>query len=342
MTERRIRVLIVDDSAFARKVLREILSRAPDIDVVGTATDGIDALEKASLLKPDVLTLDLVMPNLDGLGFLKALPETPTPRVVIVSKSDGQSESVLAALDAGAIDVVQKPTALATDQLYELGAELIAKVRMAADAVPRLSAVKPAERAVAALPPSATRLVVIGASTGGPQALTRVLSGLPADFRPPVAIVLHIPVGYTQALAERLDSICALDVREAADGMEFRSGLVMVARAGVHLRVRAEGDRFFAQFTDRPTTTPHRPAVDVLFESAAEAAGAGVLGVVLTGMGDDGLAGATKIHAAGGVLLTESRLSCVVYGMPRVVQEAGLAREQHAVDQMASALVRLS
>lgn len=342
MSDARIRVLVVDDSAFARKVIRDVLSRSPELEVVGTATDGLHALEQVSLLMPDVLTLDLVMPNLDGVGFLKALPKPNAPRVVIVSKSDGQSELVLAALEAGAVDVVQKPTALATDQLYELGAELVEKVKVAAGAAPQMAERVPRNPPKATPAKSKTELVVVGASTGGPQALTRFLTKLPADYGAAMAIVLHIPVGYTKAVAERLDEVCLLDVREAEDGMELRPGLVLLGRAGLHFRVKRTAGRLVAELTAEPSDTAHRPSVDVLFASAAEEVGPSAIGVVLTGMGDDGLDGARKIHAAGGILLTESRASCVVYGMPRVVMEAGFSREQPDIDSMAAALARLS
>lgn len=340
MSERRTRVLIVDDSAFARKVLRDVLNRAADVEVVGSATDGLHALEQVSLLSPDVITLDLVMPNLDGLGFLKALPRPSAPRVLIVTRSGSQSDLVLAALEAGAVDVVEKPTALATEQLYELGGELIAKVRAAANASTREGPTRERQPLPAVKRKRSSKLVVIGTSTGGPQALTRLMRSLPEDFPAAMAIVLHIPVGYTKAVAARLDEVCALDVVEAEEGLELKPGRVVLARAGEHLRVRRDGDRWVAALSTDPLATPHRPSVDVLFHSAAEVAGEDAVGVVLTGMGEDGLAGARSIHAAGGVVLAENRSTCVVYGMPRAVTEAQLSAEQPGIDEIAAALVR--
>ncbi|HEY0710620.1 MAG TPA: response regulator, partial [Polyangia bacterium] len=215
-----VRVLVVDDSAFARKVVREVLSSA-EIDVVGTARDGLEALELIATLKPDVMTLDLMMPNLDGLGVLKALPAEGAPRVVVVSISGSDSALGIEALLSGAVDIVQKPTALATDRLYELGAELRAKVIAAATARALAGAVgvaapvsEPTPVAEASASGSYVDIVVVGTSTGGPQALTRLLSGLPKDFPAAIGIALHIPDGYTQGLAHRLAARGPLLVKE--------------------------------------------------------------------------------------------------------------------------------
>lgn len=336
------RVLVVDDSAFARKVLRQVLSSAGGLEVVGTARDGLDALEKVAELAPDVLTLDLVMPGLDGLGVLRALASMPgAPRVVVVSSADEESELAVAALQAGAVELVRKPTALATDRLYALGAELVEKVRTAARAALRPpSESSPVARSpVGALAPS-RRLVVVGTSTGGPQALTQLLAALPPDFPAPLVLALHIPPGYTLAVARRLDSRCPLEVVEAEEGMEVRPGRVVLARAGHHLKVERYGAVGVARLDLHPLRTPHHPSVDVLFESAARAWGADTVGVVLTGMGDDGLAGARAIRAAGGTVLTEAESSCVVYGMPRAVDEAGLATATAPLEGLVALLER--
>jgi two-component system, chemotaxis family, protein-glutamate methylesterase/glutaminase len=337
VSERPIRVLVVDDSAFARKVVRDILSARGGFEVVAIARDGIDALERIAELAPDVVTLDLVMPNLDGLGVLEALKSLPhRPRVVVVSMAGEDSELGVAALAAGAFEVVKKPTALPTARFYELAGELCNKVE-AAGRRPSAAAV-PSETPVAtpARAPGTVRLVVIGASTGGPQALTQLLRALPADFPVPIAIVLHMPEGYTEAFAHRLDTDCALEVKEARDGLALQAGTVVLARAGVHLVLAAKDASLVAELGVVPFDTPHRPSVDVLFESAARARGPGVLGVVLTGMGSDGLAGARAIRTAGGQVLTESAQSCVVYGMPRSVFEAGLSSAAAPIERMAS------
>jgi two-component system chemotaxis response regulator CheB len=331
-----IRVLVVDDSAFARKVVREVLTAA-GIEVLGIARDGLEALEKIAALKPDVVTLDLVMPNLDGVGVLSALPKDG-PRVVVVSMAGEDSALGLAALEAGAVEIVQKPTALAVERLYEMRDELVAAVTAAAAArVPPLGAVQKILERPAAVTKS---FVAIGASTGGPQALSRVIKSLPADFPVPMAVVVHLPPGYTQSFAERLDGEAAVEVVEASPGLPFIPGRVVIARAGMHLKLAGTADGVHAVLSTTPTDTPHRPSVDVLFESAAEVYRGGVLGVVLTGMGDDGTRGARKIHAAGGEILTEAESSCVVYGMPRCVVEAGLSRASVRIEGMTAAIVR--
>jgi two-component system chemotaxis response regulator CheB len=346
----RIRVLVADDSAFARKVVREVLSASPKIEVVGIARDGLEALERIEELKPDVLTLDLLMPHLDGIGVLRALPLANRPRVVVVSISDEDSALGVEALHLGALDVVQKPTALATDRLYELGAELVAKVTAAAGArIIDPSALPP--RAPVSLPARGRRettLVVIGTSTGGPQALARLLAELPGDFPAPIAIALHIPEGYTRSLAERLNGHCALEVVEAQDGMELRPGLAVVAPGGNHLTFARKGGKLLARVdrkvgpaADRLSASGlHVPSVDMLFESAVAEMGRGVMAVVLTGMGDDGLEGAKKIRGAGGAVLTEAESSCVVFGMPRSVLEAGLSTGEAPLERMAALMVR--
>ena len=337
-----IRVLVVDDSAFARKVLRQVLANA-GLEVVGTARDGLDALEKVAELAPDVLTLDLVMPGLDGLGVLRALASMPSaPRVVVVSSTGEESELAVSALQAGAVDLVHKPTALATDRLYELGAELVAKVNTAARAVVRPGMEPPAviKPELGPAPAPWRQLVAVGTSTGGPAALTQLLSMLPADFPAPLVLALHIPPGYTDALARRLDGHSALEVVEASDGVELRPGRAVLARSGMHLKVERDGERAWAVLDRLPMNTPHHPSVNVLFESVAAGWGADAVGLVLTGMGDDGLVGAGAIRAAGGHVLTESASSCVVYGMPRVVDEAGLSSGSASLKELPALLER--
>ena len=343
MTAPPIRVLVVDDSAFARKVLRQVLTAAPGITVVDTARDGLDALEKIAALRPDVVTLDLVMPHLDGLGVLRSLAGTQSPpRVVVVSSAGEESELAVSALQAGAVDLVHKPTALATDRLYELGAELVTKVNTAARAVVR-PGVEPASVSKPQLGPAPSpwrQMVAVGTSTGGPAALTQLLSALPADFPAPLVLALHIPPGYTDALARRLDGHSALEVVEAADGVELRPGRAVLARSGMHLKVARDGERAWARLDRLPADTAHHPSVNVLFESVAAGWGADAVGVVLTGMGDDGLVGAGAIRAAGGHVLTESASSCVVYGMPRVVDEAGLSNGSASLKELPALLDR--
>lgn len=334
-----IRVLIVDDSAFVRKVLRELLGASPEIEVVGTARDGLDALEKVAELRPDVLTLDLMMPNLDGLGVLEGLPLEGPPRVIVVSTSDAETELGAAALQAGALDIVRKPTALATDQLYEVRDELVRKVKQVAAARPQRFAA-PAGTPVFAGTSQGRDVIVLGTSTGGPQAITRLLSVLPGNLPVPIVIALHIPVGYTEALAARLNAGSALEVCEAHDGLRLRPGLAVLAPGGAHARIVRRGEHEFVEVDADHGEAAYAPSVDMLFESAANVFGSRTLGVVLTGMGDDGLLGAAAIHRAGGAVLTEAERSCVVYGMPRCVAEAGYSAGQASLDEMAAEILR--
>jgi two-component system, chemotaxis family, protein-glutamate methylesterase/glutaminase len=340
-----IRVLIVDDSAFTRKVLREMLGKAEEVSVVGTARDGLDALERIAELAPDVVTLDLVMPGLDGVGVLHALRRPGAPRVIVVSASDEDSELGVEALQSGAVDLVHKPTSLATDRLYEISTELVAKIKAAASARPHVlesaPLAAPPKWVPVALPaPGRIGLVVIGTSTGGPQALTRLLPALPGNFPVPIAVALHIPHGYTEALARRLDGISAIHVVEASEGLELTPGVAVIAPGGIHMKLQRDGRRLITHLDVEPITALYRPSVNVLFETAAQAMGGKTLGVVLTGMGDDGHLGAMAIHEAGGRVVTESEDSCVIYGMPRVVREAGLSTAEAAIDAMAALIVR--
>jgi two-component system chemotaxis response regulator CheB len=336
------RVIVVDDSAYVRKVFREILSRSPFLEVVGTARDGEEALELVEELRPDVVTCDLNMPTMDGVAFVREQMARRPVAIIISSIASESAEQVLAALDAGAIDFVQKPTALATEKLLDISEELVEKVKVAAQAPLRaLPRSAPAPPLVAALAqPSRADILVLGASTGGPQALKLVLSQLPADCPVPVAVVLHMPLGYTEMYARKLDEVCALRVIEAQGGEVVRAGTIFVAPAGRHLcffRTR-DGD-VQTQLAVHPFETPHRPAVDVLFQSAAEVYADRVLAVVLTGMGSDGRAGAAWIKAKGGRVITEAEESCVVYGMPRAVVEAGLSDDSMPLELVSAAIM---
>jgi two-component system, chemotaxis family, protein-glutamate methylesterase/glutaminase len=340
--DRVLRVLVVDDSAYVRKVVKELLSRSPSLEVVGTARDGDEALEMVDRLKPDVVTCDLIMPATDGVEFIrKQMAIQPIP-MVVVSIAGESSERVLNALDAGAVDFVQKPTALATDKILEIAEELVAKVKAAAGApMTRLR-----QPAVLAARPVTTSyhdrydVLVIGVSTGGPQGLKGVIPALPATFPVPVALVMHMPVGYTEAYAKRLNEMSALTVVEAREGQEVLPGVVFVAPAGRHLTFHRDSRGVVRTRLDvSPLDTAHRPSVDVLFQSAAQVFGARVLALVMTGMGDDGRQGAAWIKAQGGSVLTEAEETCVVYGMPRAVVEAGLSDDSVPLDRLTEAIV---
>jgi two-component system chemotaxis response regulator CheB len=305
--------------------------------VVGTARDGRDALERINALEPDVVTLDLTMPELDGLAVLRALNGRRSPKVIVVSISGVDTELGAEALSLGAVDIVTKPTARADDRLQAVATELIAKILAAGSPLPDVLPL-PA-RSLVPLPGRRAELVMIGTSTGGPQALTRIISALPQDLAAPVTIALHIPAGYTEALAKRLDRISQIRVVEAKDGMELVPGLVALAPGGSHLRVIRHAGVLRAEVSQLPIR-PFAPSVDELFTSGARAAGDRALALILTGMGDDGLEGARAIAAAGGSLVTETAASCVVYGMPRAVQEAELGASSAALDHMAAEIIR--
>ena len=344
-------MLVVDDSAFVRKVVSQMLGRSPFIDVIGAASDGEEALEMVQRLRPDVVTLDLVMPRVDGLEFLRRQWEIGPVPVVICSISHESGAAALQALELGAVEFVQKPTALATDRVFEIAEELVAKVKGAALA--RLSRQKAAATTApvgsaerpppnvepAALGVAGVDIVAIGISTGGPQALRKLIPQFAATFPVPIAVVLHMPVGYTAMYAQRLDEISSLDVHEAREGEVVQAGRMYLAPAGLHLSFtrKTEGD-VRVQLGLRPAGTQHRPAVDVLFRSAADVYGSRVLGVVMTGMGNDGLAGSAYIQAKGGRILTEAESSCVVYGMPRAVAEAGVSDRVATLDDMAATI----
>jgi two-component system chemotaxis response regulator CheB len=339
-----IRTLVVDDSAFVRKTVREMLSRSPYIEVVGAARDGDEALQMVEALHPDVVTCDLIMPNLDGVGFVrKQMARRPIP-ILILTASPQDAGQVLDALSAGAVDLVQKPTAFATDQLLNIRDELVEKVKTVARVpVANLLHARPAE--TLSRPTANLKLkfdiVVLGISTGGPQALRRLLPELPANFPVPVLMVLHMPMGYTAPFAEKLDEISQIDVAEAREGELVRPGLALLAPAGRHLTVRRNSmGSAVVHLSMHPIDRNHRPSVDVLFQSVAETYGSRVLGVVMTGMGDDGKAGAGWIKAQGGTVLTEAESSCIIYGMPRSVVEAGLSDRVVPLGKMAETILQ--
>jgi two-component system chemotaxis response regulator CheB len=339
-----IRVLLVDDSVYLRHTLTRRLEDGFDIQVVGHAVDGLDALAKISDLEPDVVILDVEMPRLDGLAALeRIMEECPTPVVMLSAHTQRGARTTIQALMRGAVDFVPKPGGGAGIQ--DTVGELAAKVKVAAGTPPPVSPFSAALRGAA--PPAKTRrqplrrgdaVVVIGTSTGGPRALQQVLSGLPADLPAAVAVVQHMPPGFTRSLARRLDEGCALTVREAGREEKLARGLILLAPGDYHLRFKP-GRRMAL---DRGARRNHlRPAVDVTMESAAEYHGSATIGVVLTGMGSDGTAGAARIRAGGGRIVTQDRASCVVYGMPRSVVEAGLADRVVSLPEIASTLVEL-
>ncbi|MGE3857360.1 MAG: chemotaxis response regulator protein-glutamate methylesterase [Dehalococcoidia bacterium] len=337
----KIRAVLVDDSATIRSVLRRKLEADGTIEVVGTASDGLEALDLIAQARPDVVTLDIEMPRLDGLSTLQRLMATqPTPVVMVSSLTREGADATIRALELGAVDFIEKP-ALATG-VGAVADDLIAKVRHAAHARVVTPAAAPLTPRPAA-PRSSLgerwrkRIVVIGASTGGPQAVRRVLTALPAGMRVPVVVVQHMPAGFTRSLAERLNDLGPLKVREAEAGMALTPGEVLLAPGGYHLTFDRHG---VAALNQEPTELGVRPAINVTMASIAQIPLANPVGVILTGMGSDGTRGAGLIKAAGGTVLAEAEATCVVYGMPRAVFEAGYVDEVYPLDAMAEGIAR--
>jgi two-component system, chemotaxis family, protein-glutamate methylesterase/glutaminase len=348
MTEGEIRVLIVDDSAIARKILADALSGEPGLQVVGTAPDPYVARDKILALAPDVITLDIEMPRMDGLTFLRKLMRyRPMPVVVISSLAQHSCRAAIEALELGAVEVLAKPGG--PYSVGELRDSLAAKIRAAAssrirqapgpETVPCEPA--PPAAAVRALPgPCQARdaLIAIGGSTGGTEAIARVLRGLPEDA-PGVLVVQHIPPVFSRAFASRLNDMCALDVKEAEDGDLLRPGLALVAPGDFHMVLRKQGARYFVNVKSGPKVCYQRPSVDILFFSVAEAAGPSATAALLTGMGADGAQGLLKIRQTGAHTIAQDEASCVVFGMPREAIALGAAEKVLPLDRIAPALV---
>jgi two-component system, chemotaxis family, protein-glutamate methylesterase/glutaminase len=339
-----LKVLVVDDSAYVRKVISEILNRSVYLEVVGTARDGMDALERVKEFQPDVITLDLNMPVMNGVAFLREQMSRQRIPVVICSVADEDGGQVMAAMEAGAVEFVQKPTSLAIDKVYEIDNDLTQKVLLAGSISPQRIPVREVKTepqvGIPAGADSQVRAIVIGISTGGPQALRYLLPRFPENFLVPIAVVLHMPVGYTGPYAVRLNELSKIEVLEAEEGLEMKPGRAILAKAGLHLLLRKNLNGIVtAHLSPEPSDKLHRPAVDVLFQSAAEVYGAGTLGVVMTGMGSDGTQGAAWIHANGGKVITEAESSCVVYGMPQSVVEAGLSDQSVPLERIAETMM---
>ena len=344
MSPAPIRVLVVDDSPLVRRTIERLLDADPGVTVAGTAADGLDALAKVRDLRPDVVTLDVMMPRLDGLKVLACLMRERPVRVLMLSSltQEGANET-LQALDLGAVDFVDKTALLLSGDPAAAGRELLNKIRTAAGVdlarLGRREASRGAAAEVAALlRPAGADLVVIGASTGGPPALQALIPSLPEDFPAGIVIVQHIPGGFTRPLAGRLDAASALSVREAEQGDRVRPGEVLLAPGGRHLSFVNRGGALFVVLGFEPADSLHRPSVDVTMQSAAELCGRRSAGVLLTGMGTDGAWGMWAIRARGGWTLAESEESCVVYGMPRAAVELGAASEIAPLGKMAARL----
>ncbi|GAB1483917.1 chemotaxis response regulator protein-glutamate methylesterase [Treponema sp.] len=346
MSLKKIRVLIVDDSAIARELLERGLSLDSEIEVVGKAADVYAARDKIIFLKPDVMTLDVEMPRMDGIEFLKRfMPQYPVPTVVVSAVTTEGSRRALEALDAGALEVVGKPKAGDSAALKNMMAELAVKVKAAAKAdlsklkIKALPKTAPVRRPI---PSSLVKgkkkysrnLIAIGASTGGTAALHQVIEALPAGL-PPIVVVQHMPPVFTRMFAEALDKSSELHVVEAEDGIELSEGLVVIAQGDRHLRVIARDGSYYTRLDDSPKVSGHRPSVDVLFSSVAHAAGKLAMGALLTGMGRDGADGLLAMHRAGAFCIAQDEGSSVVWGMPKEAWEAGAADKLVSLESIA-------
>ncbi len=353
-----IKVLIVDDSAVVREVLTLILEMAPDIEVMGACFDPIFALQKMKLSWPDVIVLDIEMPRMDGLTFLRQImAQRPTPVVICSSLTEQGANITLDAMSAGAVAIITKPTVKLKSFLEESAAELIQEVRAAAAA--RMGKLKPAAAAhghaqhvpqakltadVILAPPSGREMFrttdhinALGTSTGGTQALEYLLPKLPTSI-PGVAVVQHMPEQFTASFAKRLNGLCRVEVKEAQTGDRLIPGVVLIAPGGKHLMVRRSGAQFMADVKEGPLVSRHRPSVDVLFRSVAVNAGRNALGVILTGMGDDGARGMREMHDMGARTIAQDEESCVVFGMPKEALAHGGVQEVMSLDAIATTL----
>ncbi len=348
-----VKVLVVDDSAFMRKTLSMILNEAPDVEVVDTAVDGLDALEKVKRLKPDVVTLDIEMPRMDGLTALQEIMRHfPTPVVMVSSLTQEGARETIRALELGAVDFIPKQFSFVSLDITEMKRELIQKVKAAARSKISVIQRKLAQFGTHAAPSPHPRkrlfsfphlqIITIGISTGGPLSLQKVLGNLPGNFPIPIAIVQHMPPNFTRSLAERLNGICKNTVVEAQEGMPVQPHTVYIAQGGKHLHFIRRGAAVHVHLSNKPDNTFFKPSVDELFFSATEVFGGSVLGIVMTGMGKDGLEGARRIKSLGGKIIAQDAETSVVYGMPRAIAEANLADLILPLDQIAPALTHIA
>jgi two-component system chemotaxis response regulator CheB len=342
MSTKRVRVLVVDDSAVVRQVLSKELGNDPELEVVGTATDPFVARTKILDLNPDVLTLDVEMPRMDGIAFLKKLMQHyPLPTVIVSSLTKEGSALALEALRAGAVEVLCKPGA--AYKVGDLALELreaikaAAQVRMKPTEAP-LPSSSVTRTQVTALTETTNKVIALGTSTGGTEALRRVLPMMPKDS-PGIVVVQHMPEQFTRSFAESLDRECELTVKEAENGDSVVPGQVLIAPGNHHMLFKRSGSRYFVEVKDGPRVNRHRPSVEVLFRSVARHAGRNAVGAIMTGMGDDGAAGLLEMRQAGAHTIAQNEASCVVFGMPKVAIELGAACEVLPLDSIPRALV---
>ena len=354
----KIKVLIVDDSALVRQVIAQALSTDAEIEVIGTASDPLFAIQKMKLQWPDVLVIDIEMPRMDGITFLKKImAQRPTPVVVCSSLAEEGAQATFEALSAGAISIITKPKIGLKSFLEDASNDIVQAVRSAARA--NMRALPAVAAGCAAPPPKLTadvmlsaagnralvrttdQIVAIGTSTGGTQALEAVLTRLPATCLG-IVIVQHMPEKFTAMFAERLNSICQIEVREAANGDRVLPGLALIAPGGQHMMLKRNGAQYVVEVADGPVVNRHKPSVDVLFRSAAKYAGANALGIIMTGMGDDGARGLKEMHDAGARTIAQDEASCVIFGMPKEAIKLDAVDQIMALEQIPAAIVGFS
>lgn len=339
----RIRVLVVDDSALMRKLIPAILARDSSIEVIGTAMDGAFALKKIEELQPDVVTLDLEMPRMDGMEMLRLIMRrAPLPVILFSTHSKEGGYTTLKALALGAVDFLAKPKEAAAGRLEEIADQLIAKIKVAKHAAKRklppavvaedFPVRKGKKETRPSLPPR--RVIAVGISTGGPNALQYMLSQIPADFHSAIVVVQHMPEGFTGMFAKRLDECTSLEVREARSGDLLLAGRVLICPGNRHIMIRRMPRGDIAVLSDAPPVNGHRPSADVLFHSAAQEFSLTAIGILMTGMGDDGAEGLGAIQAAGGLTIAQSEETCVVSGMPRAAIQRGYADKIIPLDDL--------
>ena len=330
-----IRVLVVDDSIFMRRVISDAINKSGDMEVVGTASNGDEVVDQVRLLKPDVITLDIEMPRKNGLIALQQLmAECPTPVVMCSTLTAAGTDATMTALEIGAVDFVAKPAQITTETMEVVFRDLLPKLRTAASVRVRKTknvGFRPTLEAI-----ESNRVLLIASSTGGPRALMTLFETLPPQMRVPCVVVQHLPVGFTKSLAQRLDGAGSFRVREAQSGDKLEPGVALIAKGGTHLQF-ASSDKL--EFNDAPERHGVKPCADYLFETGAKYLGARALGLVLTGMGKDGTAGAQAIKAAGGTVLGESAETCTVYGMPRSAKEAGAIDSEFPAHELHMAIM---
>lgn len=353
---KKIKVLIIDDSALVRQTLFDILSADPEIEVVGTAADPYIAAQKINEITPDVITLDVEMPRMDGLTFLKKLmSQHPIPVVIISTLTEKGTDTALHALELGAVEVVAKPKVNTKDLLEKVSKELCEKIKIASiafvkrrthsensaagDVAPKLSADAVLSRTTSHSLIQTTEIVIaVGASTGGTEALKNFLVNMPVDS-PGIVIVQHMPELFTKQFAKRLDSLCAICVKEAQNGDAVLPGQALIAPGNMHMLLKRSGARYHVEVKDGPLVNRHRPAVDVLFRSVARYAGKNAVGVIMTGMGDDGAKGLLEMKEAGAFTIAQDEKSCVVFGMPKEAIKLNAAKEILPLNQISTYII---